>query len=108
MRPLFADTFFYLALLNPDDSAHEQAIGLAKAQTAATVTTAWVMTELADALAGPAHRQLLLALLANLASDPTVLIAARTRVVRAWDPSVRATARQTLVTDGLHILRRHG
>ena len=29
MIPRFADTFYFLALLNPDDAAHQRAAGLA-------------------------------------------------------------------------------
>ena len=53
MTGLFADTFFYLALLNPDDVVHQHASDVSRTLTVSTITTAWVMTELGDALAGP-------------------------------------------------------
>jgi predicted nucleic acid-binding protein len=48
---LFADTFYFLALLNADDEAHEEADQFAADPANRLVTTAWVLTEVADALA---------------------------------------------------------
>ncbi len=70
MRTTFADTFFYLALVNEDDQAHERAVGASETWRGRFVTTAWVMTEVADALCAPAHRRTFTALLALLRSDP--------------------------------------
>ena len=66
MIPLFADTFFYLALLNHDDAAHQKSTHLLQTLSAPTVTTAWVMTEIGDALSGPMQRSLFLDLLERL------------------------------------------
>lgn len=74
MKPVFADTFFYLALLNPEDAAHPQAAEFLRTQTASTVTTAWVLAEVGDAMAAPMNRPLFLALLERLRSDPNVTI----------------------------------
>ena len=74
MRGLFADTFFCLALVNPADACHKQATDIARKYTVSTTTTAWVMTEVGDALAGPAQRPLFLGLLEALNADPTVTI----------------------------------
>lgn len=38
---VFADTFFYLALLDPHDSAHGKAVSAAHDLDSITVTTAW-------------------------------------------------------------------
>ena len=53
MSPLFADTFFYLAILNEEDEAHERAVEVSRSLAGRTVTTAWVLTEVADALRLP-------------------------------------------------------
>ena len=74
MKPVFADTFFYLAILNPEDAAHLQAAELLRTRTARTITTAWVLTEVGDAMAAPMNRPLFLALLERLRSDPKVTI----------------------------------
>ena len=74
MSALFADTFFYLALASRNDAAHLRAVALSKQLTARTITTAWVLTETADALADPRQRPVFLTLLDTLQSDPRVTI----------------------------------
>lgn len=51
MRTVFADTFYFLALLNATDNAHAKAVAFTASFQGRLVTTGWVMTELADALA---------------------------------------------------------
>src|SRR5262249_34937195 len=46
---IFADTFYYVALLNPNDRAHGRAVAATASLTSKLLTTAWVLTELADA-----------------------------------------------------------
>ena len=70
MRTTFADTFFYLALANEDDLAHERAVAVSGTQRGRFVTTTWVLTEVADALCAPPQRHTFTALLAALRSDP--------------------------------------
>ena len=55
MKPVFADSFYYLAILNADDSAHAQAVSVSATLSGNVVTTAWVLTEVADALTGDDH-----------------------------------------------------
>ncbi len=50
MNPVFADTYYFLALLNKGDAAHAKAAALAQEITDPVVTSAWVLTELGDAL----------------------------------------------------------
>lgn len=45
---IFADTFFYLALLDSHDSSPEGAIAATQKLDSVTVTTAWVLLELAN------------------------------------------------------------
>jgi hypothetical protein len=56
VKTIFADTFYSLALLGSRDSAHQRAIDFAKQHTGGLVTTAWVLTEVADALSAPEKR----------------------------------------------------
>jgi predicted nucleic acid-binding protein len=51
----FADTSYYLALLNEDDEFHSRARELGRRPSRRHVTTAWVLTELADALSTDHH-----------------------------------------------------
>ncbi len=76
MRTTFADTFFYLALLNENDQAHELAVEVSETVSGHFITTAWVLTEVADALCAPANRREFTALLALLRSDPNTEIVA--------------------------------
>jgi predicted nucleic acid-binding protein len=50
MRTVFADTFYFLALWNPQDNAHARAMAFTQGYHETMVTTDWVVTELADAL----------------------------------------------------------
>jgi predicted nucleic acid-binding protein len=74
MRTTFADTFYYLALLNPHDAAHPRAVAASEGLSGRLVTTAYVLTEVADALAAPRDRPRFLALLQTLEADPEVTI----------------------------------
>jgi predicted nucleic acid-binding protein len=51
MSAVFADTFFFLAILNPSDPAHHQASEVSRNLRRPRVTTSWVLTEVGDALA---------------------------------------------------------
>jgi predicted nucleic acid-binding protein len=69
----FADTFYFLALLNPNDSAHSTALAHSTGP-GGIVTTEWVLTELADAMAWQPKRQGFMELYKLLRSDPDVEI----------------------------------
>jgi uncharacterized protein len=53
---VFADTFYFLALLNSSDPAHGRAIEASCVAGREFVTTEFVLLELADALADPRDR----------------------------------------------------
>jgi hypothetical protein len=74
MTPVFADTFYYLALLNVDDEAHAGAVELSATLTAPIVTTAWVLTELADGYSGADIKTAFLRLLGSMRNDPKCMI----------------------------------
>ena len=57
MRTLFADAFYYIALLSPTDAAHTRAVEFTKTYNELMVTTAWIITELADGMADASTRQ---------------------------------------------------
>jgi uncharacterized protein len=70
MNAVFADTFYFLALLNPSDQAHGKAVAFTSGNTVRMVTTGWVLTELADGLARSRRgRAEFLATLADLQAD---------------------------------------
>ena len=69
MNLVFADTYYYLALLSDDDEGHERGETFSKTYTERVLTTTWVLTEVADALAAPGKRSLFTQLLAALKED---------------------------------------
>jgi predicted nucleic acid-binding protein len=74
MNRVFADTSYYLALVNPRDALHSLACQQTAGLTGGIVTTAWVVTELGNFLATSSNRRLFLELLADLRGDARVTI----------------------------------
>jgi uncharacterized protein len=75
MKTVFADTFYFLALLNPSDQAHGKAVDFTNAGSFRIVTTDWIVTELADALAKSVRgRTEFLTTLADLQADDDAVI----------------------------------
>jgi predicted nucleic acid-binding protein len=74
MKPVFADTYFFFAIINPRDAGHQKALEAAQARTGPIVTTAWVLTELADGLAATPDRALYQSILDDLRNEPGTTI----------------------------------
>jgi len=70
VKAIFADSFYFIALLRFDDSAHTRALAASENRTERLITTAWVLAEVADALAVPGMREGSPRLLAALRADP--------------------------------------
>jgi uncharacterized protein len=77
---LFADTFYFLAFLNRNDRAHSVATKY-NPGSSSILTTEWVLTEVADAMAERSKRQLFLRLYRTLTTNPQI------RIVKS-DPSL--------------------
>jgi uncharacterized protein len=75
MNAVFADAFYFIALLNPADHHHVAAVAASEALKNSLVTTWWVLVEVADALSGPAARSRAGTLLRNIEADPQILVA---------------------------------
>ena len=69
MTPVFADTFYFLALLSRRDHKHQAAFNFAMTAKRPILTTAWVMTEVADGLAPVITRGQFIALMTRLRSS---------------------------------------
>ena len=69
MSKVFADTFYFLALMNPGDKAHEQAFAFSNDYRGLVVTTAWVVTEVGDAFCSPPFRPAFLNLIKILEAN---------------------------------------
>jgi predicted nucleic acid-binding protein len=89
MNVCFADSFYYLALLNRRDASHERVTALARALNGPAVTTAWVLTEVADALSHPAQRASVVRLVQTLRAS------ARTEIVPPPVSSLSADGNST-------------
>ena len=74
MRTVFADTSFYIALLNRRDEHHRHAYQFAAEHEGEFVTSAWVIEELADYLCDVPNRALFLSMYEDLRHDARVTI----------------------------------
>ena len=74
MKAVFADTSYYLALVNPADQHHVAAYQWTADFVGTSVTTAWVIAELANAMSKTTNRPFFLSLLRDLQTDRRVTI----------------------------------
>ncbi len=79
MTERFADTFVFLAMLNRRDRKHAAAMALLNSTSEPLVTTAWILTELADGLCAAPTRASFVALDATLRGN------ARFTIISAGD-----------------------
>jgi uncharacterized protein len=76
MTPVFADTFYFLALLNVADEAHKWAVDWTATTRRPMLTTRWVLAEVGDAMAAPLNRGLFVEMLQRLPYETRCEIAA--------------------------------
>lgn len=69
---VFADTVFWLALLNRNDEWHDRALGWSARMTEPLVTTEAVLTEIADALCRADRRRLAVEAIESIRRDRAV------------------------------------
>lgn len=72
MKRLFADTSYYLALLNPRDSWHQRACELSRQLDADIVVTDYVLLELGNAFSPIPLRQRLRPMIESIRSDSAI------------------------------------
>jgi predicted nucleic acid-binding protein len=70
VNPVFVDSFYFFAVLNPGDAAHKRAMEFSSRFSPPLVTTPWILTEVADGLARSANRDLVRRLLVNVRANP--------------------------------------
>jgi predicted nucleic acid-binding protein len=66
----FADTAYFLALVNPADEAHPVAVRLTRESSAPIVTTSAVLNELGNHLCAPSNRPLFIETIERLKRSP--------------------------------------
>src|SRR5438552_3981461 len=74
MKPLFADTSYFVALCGPSDAYHERAVALSGNLSAGIITTEYVVVETGGLLLRPEDRPTYVNLVRDLESDPAVQI----------------------------------
>jgi uncharacterized protein len=74
MSEVFADSFYFLALLNRHDAHHSTAVAAVKSLHSRLVTTHWVLVEVADGLCIPVARQRSAKFLVDAPSDKNLSI----------------------------------
>jgi uncharacterized protein len=74
MKPVFAGTSYYLALVNPVEPWHKLALELAENLLGRTVVTQYVLVELGSALSLGSNRLVYLELLDRVGSDSATTI----------------------------------
>ena len=73
MKPVFADTSYYIALLSEDDSFHEAALAWSKDLLARTIVTEYVLVELGNGLCRSRYRSRYVPLVEHLLNDPDTI-----------------------------------
>ena len=81
MKIVFADTFFFLAILNRADPTHERAVALSRQLRSVRVTTDWVITELADGLARIEQRERFMDLYRHIHLSPAIRVVPASRAL---------------------------
>jgi len=76
MKPVFADTAFFLALINPRDRYYRSASSLNSRLNVPLLTTAWVLLEFANAISASHARKSFERLLIRLRSESDAKIIA--------------------------------
>ena len=111
MSALFADSFYFLALVNSDDSSHTKAVRF-EGQTASLVTTEWVLTEVADALSDKSNRPVFLNLLNALQSsfDTEIIPASHELFLRGIELFAKRPDKDWSLTDCVSfvVMKDHG
>ena len=74
MISVFADTYYFLALVNRKDEAHAKAVDFGDTFRGEIVSTEWVLTEVGDALSKPSIRPVFLELIKNIQRNPHAVI----------------------------------
>ncbi|NOT01322.1 MAG: type II toxin-antitoxin system VapC family toxin [Phycisphaerales bacterium] len=81
MTPCFADAYYFLALLNPRDEAHAAAVAINRGLRRPLVTSAFILMEVADGLAGTPGRALFRRLHERLTNDDRVTLVPPTAAI---------------------------
>jgi len=79
MKPVFADTFFFFAILNRADPLHQRAVTFSRNTRLLRITTDWVITELADGLSRVHDRERFMDLYRHIQLSPAICVVPASR-----------------------------
>ncbi len=112
MKAVFADTSYYLALTNSLDQHHSAVCQWTSGFAGTSVTTAWVISELANAMSQSVNRPFFLSLLRDLQTDTRVTIVPPTKELfdRGLDLFSQRTDKASALTDCISflVMQDHG
>ncbi len=74
MKPVFVDTSYYLALINPNDRYHAQAVQLGHLLRRSVIVTEFILLELGNSLANVVDRPLFTNFPSSLQKDPNTIV----------------------------------
>src|SRR5450631_140232 len=74
MTTVFADTFYFLALLDAGEAQHQRAADFGRNPQVRIITTEWVLAEFGDAYCHPQDRADFVALYRSLDNHPRIKI----------------------------------
>ena len=81
MKPDFADTFFFFAVLNRADPLHQRAVAYSRNTRLLRVTTDWVITELADGLSNVGDRERFMDVYRHIQTSPAIRVVSASRLL---------------------------
>jgi uncharacterized protein len=112
MKAVFTDTSYYLALINSLDQYHAAVCQWTSGFSGTSLTTAWVIAELANAMSQSANRPFFLSLLRDLQTDARVIIVppAKELFDRGLDLYSRRSDKDWSLTDCISflVMEEHG
>ena len=107
MKPVFADTFFFFAILNRADPLHQRAATISRNSRQLHITTDWVITELADGLSRIQDRERFMDLYRHIQLSPAIRVVRFAPVAGGGDYPLRFTTGQRLAAYRLCFLCGH-
>src|SRR4051794_28645100 len=95
MRRVFANSYYFIAPLNPADEAHQKATSYTASFEGGLVTTDWVLAEVGDAFSRPPNRERFVRFYQQLSSmhGPALLKARSIFGTRTASPARRVRTR---------------
>jgi predicted nucleic acid-binding protein len=101
MRTVFADSFYFIAQLNPADEAHAKATAFTADFEGNLLTTDWILVEVGDAFSRPSNRERFVNFCRQLpaTADLTIVPASRTLFMEGLELFAKRPDKEWSLTD---------